>query len=1217
MIGIGGFGGISSSFSSFANRVTNSIFTSFGCPSLSSLGLNIGSIIKMMKSDHDDMNVELKDVTLQTSTYNKVIPEVFGQVRLAGNLMWCSEIKKTSVKHSQKITKNGTQSAYVEYLVRGSFAIAVCKGVIDEIKNIYADGEPLNLSVYNIKIYNGDDAQTEDPTMQSYLGTDIPAFRGLCYVVFTEFPMEEFGGRIPNLTFDVVRRNEILENNDMENLVSAVTVIPGSGEFVYDTITQEKSVGNWVSGVFYETSKAVLLNNHTASKYTDSVDSLNDLQCTFSNLKWVSIVVCWFCDNINSDYASVYPACENRSANTSPDAWKVAGQTRLTARTIGYDENGVIRYGGTPSDDSITRFVKEIKSRGLKLCLYPMLMVDVEQKPWRGHITGSANEIHNFFVKQDGYNNFIKHYVNLLKDDIDAVIIGSEMKGLTSVYNEEKDSYPAVDELCNLATEIRKMIRSDTKITYAADWSEYHHDDFGNYNLDKLWACKDIDYIGIDAYFPLTDVTHTVYDVDEIKNGWRSGEGWDFYYVDENRTKKADLAPEWAWKNVEYFWENEHYKKDGTKTDWVPKSKKIWFTEYGFPSVDCCTNQPNVFYSRGSYDSSFPRYSNGSVDFKAQRIAIVASILAWQNSECVEEMFLYTWDARPYPYFPNLKDIWADSYCWKYGHFLNGKSGATSLANIINYLCKKVGLDEGDFDTSLLKNDMIDGYIVNDKRNILNHLRALATAYNFDAFMDGEKIYFKSLDDTQHHIIDAEKLIIDEKTHKLSFEFESTSDTGIPSTIEFLYIDLSKDYTVSTAIARDNSRTEFSYGLSVPIPMDMSKAQEIAWRVLSNFLNQKTNYLLRLPISFLNISPLDTISISCNGEQYLMRVKSIEVIDCTTIQMICNSIIANDNILSNIEYTDTDDNSSKNYSTGCVVKTNFDFFELYNVFNKVSSDTLTLNCAIWSDCEKWNGASIYYSDDDEKNYYALMYVKNETSVGKLISINHNKNISPNFIDKQTKFFFSLFNEDGKLQSLSDEDFFQMKNKILIGNEVIAFRDVTEVNKNIFQISYLLRGRFNTEDEIMNHKIGEKVILLDSDFISIDIPLSQNGATVYFKVVSNGDTLMNTESKKMTLQALNNTDFDIKNLNKTMLKNGDILLSFSPRKKYKLYSNANGVSLTNNLMVMINNKNGSLIRKSYIQNTSKFIYSSDMQIEDFGRKIDINDINYDVKNLLLM
>ncbi|MDJ1257565.1 MAG: glycoside hydrolase TIM-barrel-like domain-containing protein [Candidatus Midichloria sp.] len=58
-----------------------------------------------------------------------------------------------------------------------------------------------------------------------------------------------------------------------------------------------------------------------------------------------------------------------------------------------------------------------------------------------------------------------------------------------------------------------------------------------------------------------------------------------------------------------------HYDPDGKKTPWIAKSKKIWFTELGFPSVNAATNQPNVFFDVSSLESNFPKGSNRQIDF--------------------------------------------------------------------------------------------------------------------------------------------------------------------------------------------------------------------------------------------------------------------------------------------------------------------------------------------------------------------------------------------------------------------------------------------------------------------------------------------------------------------------------------------------------------------------------------------------------------------------
>jgi len=68
-----------------------------------------------------------------------------------------------------------------------------------------------------------------------------------------------------------------------------------------------------------------------------------------------------------------------------------------------------------------------------------------------------------------------------------------------------------VETLIQLAQDCRAILGSSTKITYAADWSEYFgyqpQDGSGDvlFNLDALWASPAIDVIGIDNYMPLSD----------------------------------------------------------------------------------------------------------------------------------------------------------------------------------------------------------------------------------------------------------------------------------------------------------------------------------------------------------------------------------------------------------------------------------------------------------------------------------------------------------------------------------------------------------------------------------------------------------------------------------------------------------------------------------------------------------------------------------------
>jgi hypothetical protein len=73
-------------------------------------------------------------------------------------------------------------------------------------------------------------------------------------------------------------------------------------------------------------------------------------------------------------------------------------------------------------------------------------------------------------------------------------------------------------------------------------------------------------------------------------------------------------------KQFRWWWNNLHqaiydngdgtgWSAHGASTGWVPQSKPLIFAEYGFASVDRCTNQPNVFFSATSRESATPFWS--------------------------------------------------------------------------------------------------------------------------------------------------------------------------------------------------------------------------------------------------------------------------------------------------------------------------------------------------------------------------------------------------------------------------------------------------------------------------------------------------------------------------------------------------------------------------------------------------------------------------------
>ena len=129
-------------------------------------------------------------------------------------------------------------------------------------------------------------------------------------------------------------------------------------------------------------------------------------------------------------------------------------------------------------------------------------------------------------------------------------------------------------------------------------------------------------------------------------------------------------------------------------TAWAPESKPFFFTEIGCPATDKGPNQPNVFSDPKSAESMRPWFSSGGRSDLAQQRFLAAHHRHWDPEDDdfeeadnplstidgrrmvdPERLYVWAWDARPFPAFPLREDRWSDHGNWHYGHWLNGRLG--------------------------------------------------------------------------------------------------------------------------------------------------------------------------------------------------------------------------------------------------------------------------------------------------------------------------------------------------------------------------------------------------------------------------------------------------------------------------------------------------------------------------------------------------------------
>jgi hypothetical protein len=147
----------------------------------------------------------LTDLAVQTSAYGTQVPRVYGTMRVAGCVIWSTDLIETRDRH-----RGGKgQPATVSYDYAASFAVALSTRPIVSVRRIWADGTLLRGAAGDWKtrtgcrLHTGGEGQARDPLIAS-LEPDTPAYRGIAYAVFEQLPLGGFGNRIPSLTFEVV-----------------------------------------------------------------------------------------------------------------------------------------------------------------------------------------------------------------------------------------------------------------------------------------------------------------------------------------------------------------------------------------------------------------------------------------------------------------------------------------------------------------------------------------------------------------------------------------------------------------------------------------------------------------------------------------------------------------------------------------------------------------------------------------------------------------------------------------------------------------------------------------------------------------------------------------------------------------------------------------------------------------------------------------------------
>jgi hypothetical protein len=258
--------------------------------------------------------------------------------------------------------------------------------------------------------------------------------------------------------------------------------------------------------------------------------------------------------SLNANYVALNPFAVLRGLNNPNLIFNVKRQW------FGETEAGIIQYA--------TSF----KKHQIKIMLKPQIwVVDGE---FTGFIKMTSEK--DWVVFENTYAKFILTYAKIAQTiKADIFCLGVELEQFATLR-------PAFWRW--LIKEVKKVY--DGKLTYAANWDAYK----------KISFWDDLDYIGVDAYFPLNDA---------------------------KTPALKDLIKAWQPYKKTLFSKSIQYKKP------------ILFTEYGYRSVDYTAKEP--------WQSD--HHHTSKVNLKGQQVALQALYQTFWNEKWFAGGFIWKWHA--------------------------------------------------------------------------------------------------------------------------------------------------------------------------------------------------------------------------------------------------------------------------------------------------------------------------------------------------------------------------------------------------------------------------------------------------------------------------------------------------------------------------------------------------------------------------------------------
>ena len=310
-----------------------------------SIGFSVGTIIGglLFNKSPEREGPRLGNLAVTSSAYGASVPICFGTLRIPGNIIWSSGIRE--VKTTETVGGKGGGQKVTNYTYFSSFALALAEGEGEGVLRIWADGKlifdktgtgtQVSKSSFRQRFYPGNETQLPDPLIESIEGVgNVPAHRGLCYMVFEDLALEDFGNRIPNMTVEVTFKRTPTKPFDTLDFITS-----GEGGY-FSNFASDIAGFDWHRGYGYFLTKNSNPNLGGIRRFNlrtmleDRQTRMSDITSTTPNRTSNSL----FCGSDGFLYMTVGASNSVPIIKINPDSMKEVNRFGIESNNLGNTE---------------------------------------------------------------------------------------------------------------------------------------------------------------------------------------------------------------------------------------------------------------------------------------------------------------------------------------------------------------------------------------------------------------------------------------------------------------------------------------------------------------------------------------------------------------------------------------------------------------------------------------------------------------------------------------------------------------------------------------------------------------------------------------------------------------------------------------------------------------------------------------------------------------